>query len=262
MHHNETYDRNRQRFAGDSSTNIHTAERVASAVSGGALIAYGIKRSDLTGALISLAGAALALRGTTGHSQIYDALGIRTASSHANPASPYNKTWLSGTVHVNKAITINKSPAELYQFWRNFENLPQFMKHLESVTASGEQTSHWIAKAPLGYTVEWDAEITSDVLNEKIGWKSVEGSDIPNSGVVEFLPTSNRGTEIRVSMTYESPAGKLGSLVAKLFGEEPAQQVGEDLRRFKRLMETGIIMSVEGQTSGRKEFAKARAASA
>ncbi len=124
------------------------------------------------------------------------------------------------------------------------------------MTVKDEKHSHWIAKAPLDYSVEWDAEVTSDRENERIGWRSTEGSDIPNSGVVEFLPTSTRGTEVKVMLTYEPPAGKLGALVAKLFGEEPSQQVAEDLRRFKSLMEAGMIMKVEGQPSGRAPQAK------
>jgi uncharacterized membrane protein len=134
--------------------------------------------------------------------------------------------------------------------------LPQFMNHLESVTVIDNKRSHWVAKAPLGTTVEWDAEITSERENERLGWKSVEGSEIVNSGVVEFLPTQERGTMVKVVLTYEPPAGKIGSLVAKLFGEEPNQQVAEDLRRFRSLMEAGSIMTVEGQPSGRSTKAK------
>ncbi len=163
---------------------------------------------------------------------------------------------LSGKVHVTKSLTINKSSAELYKFWRNFENLPQFMEHLESVKNTGEKTSHWKAKAPLGQSVEWDAEVTSDIENVRIGWKSLEGSDIPNSGVVEFLPTTNRGTEVKVVMTYEAPGGAFGAMFAKLFGEEPSQQVYGDLYRFKSLMESGEVITVEGQTSGREPQAK------
>ena len=127
------------------------------------------------------------------------------------------------------------------------------MDHLESVTTTGETTSHWKAKAPLGQTVEWNAEITSDRENERIGWQSVEGSDIPNSGVVEFNPTVNRGTEVRVVLTYEAPGGALGAMFAKLFGEEPSQQVYGDLCRLKSIMEAGEIIKVEGQSSGRSE---------
>lgn len=225
-------------------TNVGKPERIVSAVAGGALLAYGISRRDTVGILLSLVGGGLAFRGTTGHCEVYHQLGVDTAHPQAKS---------SDRIHVQKSVTINKSPAELYQFWRNFENLPQFMNHLETVITTGEKTSHWEAKAPLGTLVEWDAEITSDVENEKIGWKSAEIAQVPNSGVVEFRETKNRGTEVRVTMTYQPPAGKLGALVAKLFGEEPGQQIEDDLRRFKRLMEAGEIITVEGQPSGRAE---------
>jgi len=246
-------------FLTNLENNVGTPERVLSSIGGGALLLYGIRRGDTLGVLISLAGGALALRGVTGHCHAYSALEIDTSDKSENPASPFHKGLLASKIHVTKSITINKSPAELYQFWHNFENLPQFMTHLESVTVTGEKRSHWKAKAPLGTSVEWDAEVTSDIENERIGWVSVEGSEIPNSGVVEFRPTTNRGTELRVVLTYEPPAGQLGALVAKLFGEEPEQQVREDLRRFKQLMESGTIMTVDGQTSGRlKDQVKAK----
>lgn len=249
-------------------TNISPTERFVSGAAGGALIALGTKRGDALGVILSILGGGLALRGATGHCQVYDAMDINTANA-SQPAKsntdsskkkPFTKGLLTGKIHVKKSVTINKSPAEIYQFWRNFENLPQFMAHLESVTTTGEKTSHWKAKAPFGTSVEWNAEITSDVENERIGWKSVEGSDIPNTGVVEFNPTSTRGTEVRVVLTYESPAGKVGSLVAKLFGEEPSQQVYGDLCRLKSIMEAGEIIKVEGQTSGRVENSKAKSA--
>jgi uncharacterized membrane protein len=235
-------------------TNVSDNERLISAFGGSLLLAYGIKRGDVLGILLSVLGGGLALRGATGHCQVYDAAGINTSEAGDND-SPYHK-GRSGKIHVKKSITINKSTAELYNFWRNFENLPQFMNHLESVKNIDEKRSHWVAKAPLGTIVEWDAEITSERENERIGWKSTENSEIPNSGVVEFLPTSTRGTEVKVTLTYEPPAGYLGSLIAQLFGEEPNQQIAEDLRRFKSLMEAGMIMNVEGQPSGRAPQAK------
>lgn len=232
-------------------TNVGQTERIASTVAGGALIAYGIMRRDTVGILLSLLGGGLAFRGTTGHCNVYDALDIDTSNGRQNSKSPYRNGWLTGRVHVTKTITINKSPAELYAFWRNFENLPQFMTHLESVKRIDNMRSVWTAKAPLGTTVEWTAEVTSDRENERIGWKSVEKSDVPNSGVVEFLPTSDRGTEVKVTLTYEVPGGKAGALLAKVFGEEPEQQITEDLRRLKQLLESGTIMTIDGQPSGR-----------
>lgn len=228
----------------NTDTNISQVERVVSGVVGGGLLAYGLKRRDTAGVVLAALGGMLGLRSATGHCQVYDVAGISTADESASKPT---------RIHVQKSVTIDKSQNELYTFWRNFENLPQFMNHLESVQVTGDKTSHWKVKAPLGYSVEWDAELTSDVENERIGWKSAEISEIPNSGTVEFRPTTNRGTEVRVTLTYEPPAGKVGSLIAKLFGEEPSQQVAEDLRRFKSLMEAGLIMKTEGQPSGREK---------
>ena len=244
------------------NTNVSPTERLVSGVAGGALIAYGVKQGGSIGVLLSIVGGGLALRGATGHCQVYDAMDVNTADTQhlqhrgASSKGTFSNGLLAKKIHVKKSVTINKSPAELYQFWRNFENLPKFMTHLESVTVTGEKTSFWKAKAPLGKTVEWNAEITSEQENERIGWKSIEGADIPNSGVVEFNPTSTRGTEVRVVLTYESPAGELGAIIAKLFGEEPSQQVYGDLYRFKSMMESGEIITVEGQSSGREPQAK------
>lgn len=146
-------------------------------------------------------------------------------------------------VQVRRAITIGKPVEEIYRFWRDFTNLPRFMEHLESVQVRGDRRSHWKVRAPVGTTVEWDAEITEDRPNELIAWRSVEDADVPNAGSVRFAPApGGRGTEILVELRYEPPGGKLGAFVAKLFGEEPGQQVHGDLRRLKQVMETGEVM--------------------
>jgi len=249
-------------FVTDTSPNVNGPERIASALAGSALVGYGLKQGGVLGAAMSVLGSEMLFRGATGHCHVYDAAGIDTTSGTARQRSPFGKKALSGIVKFKRSATINRSPAELYGFWKNFENLPRFMKHLESVNVIDDRRSHWVAKSPVGDSIEWDAEITSDEPNAHIGWKSVEGSDIANSGMVQFRPTVDRGTEISVDLSYESPGGKLGSLLARLFGEEPGQQVAEDLRRFKQLMETGEIITVKGQTSGRGEMPKARSARA
>ncbi len=262
MHQTETNKNSRTTFLTDTTQNVNNPERVASAVAGGAMLAYGLKHGGLGGTLLSVVGGGMLLRGTTGHCHVYDAIGVDTATRERS-GSPFKRSsLLSGKIHVTRALTINKSPAELYEFWRNFENLPIFMRHLESVTKSDEKTSHWKAKAPLGQTVEWDAEVTSDIPNQRIGWKSLEGAFIPNSGVVEFLPTIDRGTELKITMIYEAPGGKLGEWIASALGEEPSIQIAEDLRRFKSLMETGLIMKIDGQASGREPIQKALSATA
>jgi uncharacterized membrane protein len=146
-------------------------------------------------------------------------------------------------VHVTEAITINRPRNEVYGYWHNFENLPRFMAHLESIQVLDERRSHWKAKAPAGTTVEWDAEMLEDRTNELIAWRSLEGSSVPNSGSVRFKDApGGRGTEVLVELRYQPPGGKIGALFAKLFGEEPEQQVKGDLRRFKQVMEIGEIV--------------------
>ena len=248
----------------NTTPNVNSAERVASAVAGGALLAYGIKHGGVSGTLLSILGGGMLVRGSTGHCPVYDAIGVDTAKLGASETkSPFKRrSLLTGKIHVKQATTINKPAAELYEFWRNFENLPMFMRHLESVTKTDETASHWKAKAPLGQTVEWDAEVTSDIPNQRIGWTALPGSFVPNSGVVEFLPTIDRGTEVKITMIYEAPGGKLAEWIAWALGEEPSIQIAEDLRRFKRLMETGVIMSIEGQPSGRELLPKSIGAKA
>ena len=141
------------------------------------------------------------------------------------------------------AVTINKPPSEVHAFFRKLENLPRFMEHLESVRSTGDRRSHWTANGPAGRSVEWDAEVIAVTPNELIEWRSVEGSDMHNSGVARFTPAPGlRGTEVHLEMEYDSPGGKLGETVAKLLGEDPVQQVKDDLRRFKQVLETGEIV--------------------
>ncbi|RIK44438.1 MAG: hypothetical protein DCC55_02520 [Chloroflexi bacterium] len=154
-------------------------------------------------------------------------------------------------IRVEKSITINRPADEIYQFWRNFENLPRFMSHLESVEVLDEQRSHWRAKAPAGMTVGWDAEIIDDTPGERISWRSLEGADVPNAGSVQFKPaTGGRGTVVHVQIEYKPPGGAIGAAIAKLFGQEPEQQVQADLRAFKQVMETGDVVRSEATVHG------------
>ena len=245
-----------QSSSGTGNVNVSETERWASAIGGGALVAYGVTRlvqGNLLGAVLGLIGGGLIYRGATGHCDVYGALGISTAAGSNNPnvSVPAHRG-----IKVEKSVTVNKSPEELYRFWRNFENLPRFMDHLESVRIEGEGRSHWVAKAPAGRTVEWDAEIYNEKENELIAWRSLEGADVDNAGSVRFeAQPEGRGTTVRVSLKYDPPGGLLGSTFAKLFGEEPSQQIEEDLRRFKQVMEAGETPTTEGQPSGRSASA-------
>jgi uncharacterized membrane protein len=154
-------------------------------------------------------------------------------------------------VQVGASITVYSSPEEVYRFWRDFKRLPEFMYHLASVEITGDHTSHWTARAPVGQSVEWDAEIVEDRPGELIRWRSAQGARVRNAGEVRFASApGGRGTEVRVALAYQPPAGALGVAVAKLFGEEPEQQIRDDLRRFKQVSETGEIARSEGSPLG------------
>jgi uncharacterized membrane protein len=147
---------------------------------------------------------------------------------------------------IGRTVTINRSPQDLYEFWRDFRNLPLFMDNIESVQIIDGVTSHWQVTGPAGSVVEWDSRVVEDVPGEVIAWRSTDDASVPNSGRIEFKPTPNgRGTQVTVTIVYEPPAGKLGKLVAKLFQREPNIQARRDLRRFKQLMETGEIPTSE-----------------
>jgi len=221
-----------------SSVNVGETERLVSALVGGGMTVVGLSRGSAGGATLALMGAGMLYRGITGHCYMYETLGVDT-SSHAGrraTAVPARQG-----VRVEESITIDRSPEELFNFWHDFENFAQFMEHLESVKTDGNR-SHWIAKAPLGMTVEWDAEIINERQNELIAWRSLEGSEVDTAGSVHFKGApGGRGTLVTVNLKYNPPGGKVGAAVAKLFGEEPSQQIQDDLRRLKQIMETGDV---------------------
>jgi uncharacterized membrane protein len=151
-----------------------------------------------------------------------------------------------GDVLVGRSVTINRPRQELYEFWREFTNLPRFMRNVHKVTVLNATHSHWVIEAPGGKSVEWDSQITRDEPGTAIGWRSLEGSSVRNSGLVEFLDSPDgRGTVVRVTLVYDPPAGAVGALIAKLFQKEPKVQARQDLRRFKQLMETGEIATAQ-----------------
>ncbi len=228
--------------------NVGQGERLVSAAAGAILALQGLGRRDLTGALIAAVGGALVYRSATGHCSMYQRMGVNTSEGQGRLAHSAD----SG-VDIIEAFQINKSPEELYGFWRNFENFPQFMSHLESVKKIDDRRSHWVAKAPklYGGSVEWDAELIADEPNSRIAWRGAPDADIAHQGSVTFKPAAgNRGTIVRVELNYHPPAGQVGRWVAKLFGEEPEVQIRDDLRKVKRLMEVGEVPSIEGQPRG------------
>jgi uncharacterized membrane protein len=156
-----------------------------------------------------------------------------------------------GAVRAEHSIFINKTPQECYEFWKDFERLPEFMRHLVSVESKGGGITHWVAKGPGGAKIAWDAEVTNDRPNQLIAWHSLPGFTIHNRGSVRFeRATGNRGTILRVEIEYMPPAGLVGAGIAKLFREEPKQQLKDDLRRFKQVIETGEVMRSDASPEG------------
>jgi uncharacterized membrane protein len=220
------------------AASISDSERWASIIGGSAMVLFGLQQRSLRGALMALAGGGLALHGAKGEKSL--------------PEQVSEAVGLNKLIRVEKTVTINKPVAELYNFWHDFENLPRFMKHLQSVQVMDLRRSHWVAKAPMGQSVEWDADIINDQPNQLIAWASIEGADVDNSGFVRFQPApGDRGTEVKVVLEYSVPGGAVTAALAKLFGEEPEQQIGDDLNRFKQLMEAGEIATTEGQPTCR-----------
>jgi uncharacterized membrane protein len=205
------------------------------------MLGIALKNHDCRG-LSRTAAATAAVAGITG-------VDVYAAVTRSRKATPME---LHGTT------TVAKSQQETYEMWRRLEELPQFMAHVDEVRITGHGRTHWRAGAPFGRTVEWYADIVDDVPGEHISWRSVEGADIRNEGDVRFISApGGRGTEVHVTLHYEMPGGKLGETVARLYGENPHQQLDDDLRRFKQVAETGEVVRSEGAPSGkraRREF--------
>lgn len=232
------------------STNMGKTERAASMIGGAVLALTGLRKRSWGGLAVAALGGELIRRGATGYCPVYTALGMHSADQGQGSATTSVPYELG--IRVEHSVTVNKPREEVYQFWRNIENLPQFMKHLRSVTAVDEKRSHWVAIAPAGRVVEWDAEIINEIANELIGWRSLEGSQVENAGSVHFKDLPGRGTEVRVLLQYNPPAGLVGATIAKLLGEDPSHQIKEDLRRFKQILEAGEVPTTEGQPRGTK----------
>jgi len=232
--------------------NVGDTERWLSLAGGGLLALVGLREGGLTGLLLAGVGGSLIYRGVTGHCPGYSALGINTSGA----CCPSQKAGVTGYrgVRVEKSITVNRPPEEVYRAWRNFANLPRFMKHLVSVQEQGNR-SHWVARAPAGLTVAWDAEIIKDEPGRVISWRSLPSATVATAGSVHFSAApSGRGTEVHVELKYDPPGGQLGSWLASAFGADPNRQVEEDLRNFKQMAEGGSWSqgrTFQTQTAGR-----------
>jgi len=218
--------------------NVGEAERWLSVAGGVGMVLYGLKTRGLTGLILGGIGAGLLYRGSTGHCPAYEQLGLNTSTEDRSGASLDGHRGL----RVEHNVFVAADQVTLYNFWRKLSNLPRVMSHLESVTELDNKRSHWVAKAPAGMKVEWDAEIVTERENELISWRSLEGSEVANAGSVWFTKDgTGAGTNIKVSLIYSPPAGKLGAFAAKMLGEDPQKQIEKDLAEFKTRAEAGRL---------------------
>ncbi|MEF2276977.1 SRPBCC family protein [Deinococcus sp. YIM 134068] len=199
--------------------------RMVSGVAGGALVLLGLRQRGVLGLGMAAVGGYLAYRAATGNDPVMAAAGLSGNTAAAKP------------IFVEHSVVVDRSPQQVYDYWRKLENLPMIMSHLESVTVLDDRRSRWVAKAPLGTHVEWEAEIVNDKPGERIGWHSLPGATVDNAGSVQFENLPSGGTRVHVALSYRPPAGALGAAVARLFGEEPSQQIAEDLQKFKQTFE-------------------------
>lgn len=211
--------------------------RRATPLAGVALILLGLGRRSPFSILLAAVGGALVYRDWKS-GELRNALFGNSISYEKGMPTQQTLAHSQG-IRVEQAVTVNRSPQDLYLFWRNLQNLPRVMSYLESVQVLSPMRSHWVAKTPTGMQVAWDAEIINDVKNERIGWRSIEDADVPNAGSVTFEPApGGRGTVVTVNLKYDLPMGPLGTAVAKLFGSDPEQMIAQDLHRFKAMIET------------------------
>ncbi len=218
--------------------NITEPERILSVAAGGILALAGLKKKSPGGVFMALIGGDMVRRGITGHSYLFEILGFRTAPK-GQGAETTSVPYELG-IRVDRSVTINRPRTEVFRFWRDLTNLPKFMTHVRSVRLTGENRSHWVVNGPGGRFVAWDAVIHNEIENELIAWRTLPGSEVDHAGSVWFKESpGGRGTEVRVELQYNPPGGMVGALVARLFGQEPTQQIGADLLRLKYLLETG-----------------------
>jgi uncharacterized membrane protein len=196
------------------------AARMGAGLAGGMTALFGARRGGIGGGVLSLAGLGLLARATTNMptKRLIGTGGGRRA------------------IDIDKSIEIKAPVNEVYDFWKRFENFPRFMSHIRDVTKNDGETSHWVAAGPIGTTVEWDAEVTEDISNQVIAWKSVHGASVGSAGRVRFVPTS-AGTRLDIHLTYNPPAGAIGHAVASFFGADPKHAMNDDLLRLKTLLE-------------------------
>jgi uncharacterized membrane protein len=211
--------------------NVGDKERMLSAIAGGALTLYGLRRGSLGGLLVAGLGAALGYRGLTGHCAMYERLGIDAGGAQRSVGNL--------GVKIDREIVVNAPPERLYGVWRNLENLPRLLSHVERVEVLSPTRSRWTLKAPI--SISWEAELINDKLNELIAWRTVGNQWVNHAGSVSFEPIGGGATRVHVSLQYDPPGGRIGHAVASLFSEDAGSQIEQDLANFKRAVEEGRL---------------------
>lgn len=222
----------------DEYRNVGDQERAVSLLAGFGSVLLGLRRGGSQCLLLGGLGGYLTYRGVTGHCPAYGWAGINSV----RPGDQGLFERPSEPLRLSAGVTVGRTPEALYQTWRDFTYLPTFMEYISSVRPIGEGRTHWVAETPVGAQLEWDSEVIQDVPNERISWRSLEGADIGQRGEVRFRPApGDRGTEVEVELEYALPGGRLGTAAGGLVNAITEELVREDLRRFKRLMESGEI---------------------
>lgn len=256
-----------------AAPNVGRRERVGSALLGSGLVAAGLRRRGPLGAALALGGGALMLRGASGRCAAYAALGRDTATPSSRPQKQHGPNAVldaSDAIRVEHEVTIDRPVEDLWQYWRRLDHLSLIMRHIESVKDEGGGISSWVARGPAGTRVRWRARIINEIPNELLAWKSLDDADVPNAGSVHFTP-GHDGTTVRVLLEYAPPAGRIGAMVASLFGGDPDAQIHEDLVRFRDAMEAQLAPRLQGsehqvnvtranESTGRQDSAAERGA--
>jgi uncharacterized membrane protein len=246
IHHIQTRASPSAKMNSISEVNVGWGERKVSAALGGVLLMRGLRRGLFRGAASTLVGGALLYRGISGRCRLYQAFDISTARPKASHTADALK--------VERYITIGKPADELYRLWREPQILSRIMGPFAKVTAINENRQHWVVRSPSGHSVEWDAQIMEEQPGELLRWESLAGAELPNEGSVHFRPAPAAwGTEVALRLRFHPPGGALGASAMRLLGVVPRTMVTQALRRFKSLVETGEIPTLEHNPSARTD---------
>jgi len=235
----------------EPSDDMDNLQRWVSGLGGAALLYYSLRQDNLSRWPLAALGAGLVYQGVSGNN-LLDHIPVVTPLLNETPIVNRLTTREPSDLHIRTSLTINRPAEELYAYWRKLENLPQFMSHVESIQDLGNGQSHWVVNVIRDMKLEWDARIITDRPNEMIAWETLPEASLQNRGYVKFIPTSH-GTEVSVSLEYDPPGAAAGALAGRALKFIAKHQVKEEIRNFKRLMETGDLPTTDGQSSGREE---------